>query len=133
MAIDTLLRQLANELGLAELSLDHTNTCAIGLPDDLHIDLHHEPQAGALCLAADLLELQDDTRAQIVPALLRANLDLGALGGAWFARRERTVSLCRSLPVDGLDLPALAQALAGLVAQCRRWRAHLAASPAAPA
>lgn len=131
MAIDTLLRQLAYELGLSELSLDHTNTCAIGLPDDLHIDLHHEPQAGVLCLAADLLQLQDDTRAQVVPALLRANLDLGALGGAWFARRERTVSLCRSLPVDGLDIRTLAHALAGLVTQCRRWRAHLAASTSA--
>lgn len=131
MAIDTLLRQLAHELGLGELSLDGTSTCAIGLPDDLHIDLHYEATAGVLCLAADVLELQDDdTRARIVAALLRANLDLDALDGAWFARRERTVSLCRSLPVDGLDVRTLAHALAGLVLQCRRWRA-LAASPAA--
>ncbi|TFY96273.1 type III secretion system chaperone [Ramlibacter rhizophilus] len=124
MSTQTVLNELGRALGLAGLPLDTSNSCALRFGGDVQVDMRHEPEAQALCLATEVDLLSPRDRGRCVNWLLRANLDLRATGDAWFARRGAAVVLCRSL-ADDLGPQALADELARLVTACREWRSRL--------
>lgn len=126
MTIQQLLGELAVQLKLPGLQLDNTGSCAIDFDSDVHLDLHYEDQPQVLCLATPVTLLSDADKAQIIPALLRANLDTRALDEAHFALRPNgDVCLCKTLNLENLNVVRLMSEMARLVTACRRWRQRL--------
>lgn len=129
MQIESLLKDAAQAMGLPGLQLDNQFCGALLFDEDLCVELRHDAHAGVMCLCAVIGAVPDTTRAQVERQLLQANLFPDLLGDAQFAIEptQHDLTLCRTLDLEHLDGPGLAQALGQMVGVGRHWRGELVA------
>lgn len=124
MDFPTLLDRLAQRLGLPSLRPDLDGRCGLCFDEDLLVDLYHTPAEGLLGLAAQVGVPHDEDRAQVLRAMLAANLHPVGQGDLYFALRpdSQAITLCRTLDTQGLDADGLWGVLEQLVTRSRACR-----------
>ena len=139
MEIDMLLERFGNDTGLGRLALDAANACTF-LVDEMKVSFLHVPEGGRLLVFAEVGELPEDGRSELLLAALRANYLFRGTSGATIAVRpdSPTLFLNRSLRLDDLSYEEFVQILGDFADTLSEWKRMLAdyrpdISPAVPA
>ena len=126
MEIDSLLERFGTDTGLGRLALDGANTCTF-LVDEMKVSFLHVPEGGRLLLFAEVGELPDAGRSELLLAALRANHLFRGTSGATLAvlPDSPTLFLNRSLLIEGLSYDEFVQMLSDFVDTLAEWKRML--------
>lgn len=116
-AFATLVKQLAVELGLAELPIDEEYGTQLVIDGTHVINIRLNTFSGAIVLFANIGSLDENRKTELFRRALEANYfwrgTLGATIG--FSGEENQFLLARELPLDRLDVAALLPVLEAFV------------------
>ncbi len=129
MTAPALLGDLARHLGIPTPVLDAREACGLCFGGDLTVELQLELAAGEVRLAALLGQADADELHGVLVGALLANLAQSEVGRPHFGYlpQDRSLTLCRNLPLEGLDGATLAAALNDLAEATRAARSQLGA------
>ena len=127
MEIDSLLERFGTDTGLGRLALDGANTCTF-LVDEMKMSFLHVPEGGHLLLFAEVGELPDTGRSDLLLAVLRANHLFRGTSGATLAvlPDSPTLFLNRALRLDDLSYDEFVQILGDFADTLAEWKRMLA-------
>lgn len=131
MTAADLLAHLGKLANLGPLSLDGQGVCRLVFDGTTEVDLEPSPDAQAVHLHAALGPVPPDSGVPFFRMLLAGNLFGRDTAGnvLSFLPVERTVFLCRTTPLAGLDADEFAEDLTEFVRQARRWAAKIRLGP----
>ncbi len=120
---DMLVAEMAAAMGIPELALDAEGTLSLDMDDRFLVTLGVDEAAGALTLFAPILGTQGPKPKAFLEAALVGNFMWQGTLGATLAIDEETGTLVlqRRLPLDGLKLPDLEQAVEQFVNAAEAW------------
>lgn len=118
-----LIAELATTLGIPELAFDADGTLTLDMDDRFLVTLGVDEAAGALTLIAPILGTEGPKPKAFLEAALIGNFMWQGTQGATLAIDEASgvVVLHRRLPLDGLTLPDLEQAVEAFVNAAEAW------------
>lgn len=123
---DRLLTELADTLGLGDLSAGEDGVCTLLIDDEITLNLAVEPNGRDLVLFSPIGIVAPANQAAIYPRLLRAN---GAGAGRvvlGLSPGSDTALISARKPLDGLSAAALTTWAGGFIAVAKQWRHSLA-------
>jgi hypothetical protein len=131
MTADELLSTIGKMAGMGSLALDGEGVCRLVFDGATEVDLERAPEGDALHLHSALGAVPPDAGPDFYARLLAGNLYGRQTGGNVLAvvPVERTVFLCRTVPLEGVDPEAFAELLAEFARQARKWAAAIQAGP----
>jgi hypothetical protein len=120
---DVLIAELATTLGIPELALDEDGTLALDMDDRFLVTLGLDEPARALVLMAPILGTEGPKPRAFLEEALVGNFMWQATLGATLAIDETSgaMVLHRRLPLDGLAIPDLEQAVEAFVNATEAW------------
>jgi hypothetical protein len=133
MTADELLAAIGKMAGMGNLALDGEGVCRLVFDGLTEVDVERSPEGAALHLHSALGAVPPDAGKNFFARLLAGNLYGRQTSGNVLALLpvERTVFLCRTAPLDGVDPEDFAELLAGFVGEARTWAAAIQAGPGA--
>ncbi len=122
--IQSLMRDLSQQLNLPTLRLDESHCCGLEFDRSVHTELRYVERADVFNLVMEVGDLPTDETGSALRWLAAANLDPVNLDGCHFAfdSQTRKVCLCRTLDAQGLDCAQLLDAIGSIVRVGKCWR-----------
>jgi hypothetical protein len=133
MELKVLLKQLGDDTGLGELTLDEAETCTI-LVDEMKVSMIHIIEGNRLLLFAEVGELAEEMCPALALAALKANYLFRGTGGATLSVNPETSMLClnQSFLLEPIEYEVFIEIINGFVDTLAQWKSLLADYRPAP-
>ncbi len=128
MLLAELLREVAEDLGLPELTLNASGVCQVVVDGHLEVTLEEVPLEQSVHIYSAVASVPDSGREEYFASLLEAQLfgrEIGEGAAFGFDRDAGDILLCRKLSLTDMDGERLAAALNEFVNWAEHWKTKL--------
>jgi len=130
-SLESLVRQLGEETGLASLALDAEGGCTLMFDEQTVVEIRPNESGERVILSATVCDYRPDQELPVLRELAAANFDAIGTGGAVLAANtgDRQVVLQHHEPLADLEWPRFSALMSSVLDAAEFWRKRLESLP----